>query len=76
MDIVSEVLEQSVSELPETLTSAAGTAADNATRAARATARGLRAASTWLKWGALAGAGMLIVPPILRARKRRTARPA
>ncbi|MCG8419734.1 MAG: hypothetical protein MJE77_17515 [Proteobacteria bacterium] len=75
MDIVADVLEQSISELPETLASAATTAAQNAANAARTTANKLNAAGTWLKWGALAGAGLLIVPPILRARKRNTTRP-
>ena len=59
MDIVADILEQSVSELPETLASAASTAAKNAANAARATAKKLGTAGTWFKWGALAGACLL-----------------
>lgn len=76
MDIIADALEQSVDELPETLANAAEAAAEAASNAASNAAdvagKGLSIAGSWLKWGAVAAGGFLLVPPIVRTLREPT----
>ena len=64
LNVIIDVIGESVGELPETL----GNAAEHLTGALDAATEPIKkAVGPWLKWGVIAGAGLLIVPPVIRA---------
>lgn len=74
MQVIIDVITEAAEELPDTLVDVAGAAVegviDGAKDAADQAGKGWDWLTRWLKWGALAGAGLLVAPPLLSAWRR------
>lgn len=70
MQVIIDAITEATEELPETLADAAGAVVEGAQDAAEQARKGWSSLTRWLKWGALAGAGLVVAPPLLSAWRR------